>query len=255
METKGASLFAKTGPSRKESDVSRRRTRQSRRGTVSVTDGRRHFVDEKAPFVACSGAIPFRLFRVTRARGRPRRRSPRRAAVIEGRQAHGHARALLHGPRPRVPIQIRGGVPGVRGVDLDPGRAELVRERNSHGVERGLRRGVREPVESRVLEARVAHLGERAEPAGDVDDAPRRGLLEETQHRLRAASPLRRRRRRPMTNSSGPPARSDGRKAREGYAFIGYVARMRARSSAARAKSCVRSFDPWTSIHSSSGSS
>jgi len=99
-----------------------------------------------------------------------------RSVVGEQGEADGFGGAFGDGLMATVPVEVRGGVAGVGGVDLDGGVAEFPGELRSEHVEGSLGGAVAEELGEGEGVVGVALLGDGAEAAGVVAEA-RGGLF------------------------------------------------------------------------------
>src|SRR6476646_2392154 len=108
-----------------------------------------------------------------------------RAIVIEERELHGCARALVDGLRAAVAVEVGRRVSGIGGVDLDAGVREFLRVLHGHHVERGFGRWVCDGIEPGVLPRWIAMVREPSDLARHHHDARRgRRPPEKREHRV-----------------------------------------------------------------------
>src|SRR5262245_24060418 len=94
----------------------------------------------------------------------------------ECRQLNRCRRALLHGPRAAVMIHVGRRVARIGGIHFDPGVFQVGRELDGDRIDSGLRRVVSQEFFVGVRPSRIALLGQRAEPARQIDDPPPGGF-------------------------------------------------------------------------------
>src|SRR5262245_46081095 len=112
------------------------------------------------------------------------RERARRSVRVEEREAHGLTCTLFDCARALEIVEVRRGEARTRSVDFDACRREFYRECERDRVESSLRRAVNGAEHRAIRIGRVRVQRERAGGARYVDDASRRRVTKEWQHRL-----------------------------------------------------------------------